>query len=59
VGAGGLVLGEACQNTMIDANKEARAEKYYHYGLASTFGGWTLAAAGGGLMVGAVVKGRW
>jgi hypothetical protein len=59
VGAGGLVVGESCQATMMAATEEAQAEKYYHYGLASTFGGWALAAAGGGLVVGAVVKGRW
>jgi len=59
VGVGGLIVGEACQATMMDAQKEARAEKYYHYGLASTFGGWALTATGGGLALGAVIKGRW
>lgn len=58
-GVGGLVFSEACHTALMDANKEARAERYYHLGLASTFGGLALGATGSGLVVGAVVKGRW
>jgi len=58
-GVGSLAAGEALENQMMEAQHEARAQSLYRLGLVSSFGGLALGAAGSGLVLGAVVKGRW
>ena len=59
VGAGGMVYGEVLEGQMDDVDARRTAKSMYQVGLATTFGGYALGAAGGALVVGAVVKGRW
>jgi hypothetical protein len=59
VGAGGLLAGEALQAEMMDTARRARAETLFHAGVAASIGGLGLGVAGCGLVVGAMVVGRW
>lgn len=59
VGAGSIAAGEALENRMMDAEERPDAESLYRLGLASSFGGLALGLTGGGLVLGAVIKGSW
>jgi hypothetical protein len=59
VGAGGITAGEILENDMMEASRRSRAESLYTTGLISSFGGATLGLTGGGLVLGAMVKGQW
>ncbi len=59
VGVGGVLGGEVLENRMDQTDDLAQAESLYKAGLGTTFGGMGLAAAGSGLVIGAVIKGSW
>lgn len=57
--AAGIGFGEWKQQEMLEAEDESTAQSLYTVGLATTLGGAALGLAGGGLVIGAVVRGEW